>query len=327
MPDTDQLAVLRRMRNEGRISDEEYQDLAQGYAPAQQGTEAIVEPADPIHEAPGEDGPSVLVTPADEPVPDGEAPDHTEASTFLPMPSLREGISPTYVTTLALAGVFLVVASSLGLLSWVITITVIGLLATTLIEGWRKITLIGAAAVAVIMAIGLVMSLGGSPEPVQAAPGTLPPQDPHPPVAGSLGIYMDQITDAWNEVAAPPRIVKGLTRHNETGEYDTFIYRFGAWGRVAGAYDPADEVLYALLVTGQMSAEDTDQLYIHLCHLAAPYSQECIDSYHAQGLEGGVLDDFADTHHEAEWMLDDQTWRLEIEQNVLTIRVFGEDAA
>lgn len=316
MADTDQLAAIRQMRSEGRISDEEYQDLAQRHTPDQQDREPTDGGDARNDEEPQSDG----TRPGD------DAPEHVETTPLIPSPSLRESISSSYVTSLALATVLLLVAGSLGMLPWIVTVTVIGLLATTLIEGWQKVTLIGAVAVAVIMLIGMVMSLAPAPEPVAAVPVTAPPQDPHPPVPGSLGIYMDQITDSWNTVDAPPRIIKGLTRHNETGEYDTFIYRFGAWGRVAGAYDPATEVLYALLVTGQLSNEETGQLYLHLCHLAAPFSQECIDSYHSEGLEGGVLDDFANTSHEAEWTLDDQTWRLEIDQNVLTIRVFGEDA-
>jgi hypothetical protein len=61
--------------------------------------------------------------------------------------------------------------------------------------------------------------------------------------------------------------------------------------------------------------------------MAAPYSQECVDSYHQHGLDGGTLDDFADIEHEAEWALGEDTWRLRIEGNVMTIRVFGSDAA
>ena len=32
-PDNDQLTVLRRLQSEGRITDDEYQDLAKGFAP------------------------------------------------------------------------------------------------------------------------------------------------------------------------------------------------------------------------------------------------------------------------------------------------------
>ena len=166
-----------------------------------------------------------------------------------------------------------------------------------------------------------------SPPPVQAVAATVPPQDQQTPVEGSLDIYMDQITESWNSVDGPPPIIRGLTRYNETGEYDTFIYRWGEWGRLAGAYDPETDLLYALLVSGQMSAEGTDQLYIPLCFMVAPYSQECVDAYYEHGLDGETLAEYDGVDHETEWTFDDQTWRLEIVDNVMTIRVFGADAA
>ena len=156
---------------------------------------------------------------------------------------------------------------------------------------------------------------------------TVPPANPYPPIPGSLGIYMEQLPDLWNEVSGPPQITRGLTRHNEIGEYDTFIYRFGEWGRVAGAYSPNTDAVYALLVTGQFSGEGTDQLYLHTCHLVAAYSPDCIQSYQDVGLAGLMLAEYADQTREAEWTVGESTWRLEIAGNVLTIRVYGPDAA
>ena len=303
-PVTDQLAALRRLRSEGRITDEEYESLTEGIV-----TSAATTPDLP--DGPGEEGP----TPAN----DALAP--------LPKPSLRKDIAANYVVVLLLAAAGFVLASSLGLLSWLVSIPAILLLITTLFEGWRKVTLTGAALTVVVMLIGFVASAADTPEPPPTVAATLPLPDPHPPIPGSLDIYMDQVADSWNTVDAAPEIIKGLTRHNETGEYDTFIYRFGEWGRVAGAYDPETEAIYALLVTGQFTAEATHQLYLPLCFMVAPYSQACVDSYHEHGLDGGTLEDFADIEHEAEWVLDEDTWRLQIEGNVLTIRVFGSDAA
>jgi hypothetical protein len=54
-----------------------------------------------------------------------------------------------------------------------------------------------------------------------------------------------------------------------------------------------------------------------------PYSQECIGNYFEKGLADGTLVDFQNVSHQAEWQLDDQTWRLDIAGNVLTIRVLG----
>jgi hypothetical protein len=307
MPENEQLAALRRMKNEGRISDGEFDRLARGL---------FLGPPD--EESPEEEPGESSIEP---PVGRGSPP-------RFEMPSLRPGVSANFIIGLGLLALFLIAASVAGLVPWLSTIALILLLGTTIIEGWRKITMIGAIAVGVIAVINIVGSLTDQPAPTQpVVVATTTPTDPHPPVPGSLNIYMDQITDAWNTVDGPPRIIKGLTRHNETGEYDTFIYRWGEWGRLAGAYDPDNEVLYALLVSGQLGKEETGQLYLPLCFMVAPYSQACVDAYFEHGLAGGVLEDYAGVDHETEWQYEDQTWRIEIAQNVMTIRVFGADAA
>lgn len=305
----DRLAVLRRMRKEGRISREEFDQLSGGHRRPQETPDPIVDQdiRSPDDALSGNE-------PTEEPTPTVQL-------------TLRKDLSGMYLTGLAIAAAALIAAASLGALPWFVSLSAVLLLATTLFKGLRMLTRVGAVAVAMIVIIGAISSLGGD-EPAIApqAAGTPPPKEPHPPVPGSLGIYMDQVAELWNSVDGPPRIVRGLTRHNEIGEYDTFLYRFGEWGRVAGAFDPDNEVLYALLAAGQFSGEGTDQLYLHLCFMVAPFSQECIGSYHELGLGGGTLDEFLDIPHEAEWKLGEHTWRLEIDQNVVTIRVYGEDA-
>ncbi len=315
----DQLAVLRRIRSEGRISDGEYDDLAKGLVTL---ADAATEVDDEVDDAIDEQ----LLSGETE----GATPDHPpEPLNFLPRPTFRRDLSPNQLGALLIAAIALLVVSWLGMLPWFVSLLGILVLLTTVLEGWRKVTLIGGAAVAVITVISLVFSGGSAPDPPAGQPiaATPPSQDPYPPIPGSLGIYMDQVTELWNTVDGPPRIMRGLTRHNETGDYDTFIYRFGEWGRLAGAYDPDNDAVYALLVTGQFSGAATDQLYLGLCFVVAPYSQECIDSYSQVGLDGGTLQDFVDRPHQAEWTLDGHYWNLEIDGNVMTIRVYGEDVA
>lgn len=326
----DQLAVLRRLKEEGQISSREYEDLTKGLVSP---TPASEEPSEELEEDPA-DGPESLPSGQDEneetPGQSTEADpgrDSSDSAEPLLQFRFREDLSVNYLGSLLIVTIVLLVTSSLGWLSWAVTIPAIVVLLTTLLQGWRMVTVAGSVLVALIVILGVVMSAVGDTPDEQAATVTLPPQDPHPPIPGSLGVYMDQITDLWNTVDSPPRITKGLTRYNETGEYDTFLYRFGEWGRLAGAYDPDNEAVYALLITGGFSGAATDQLYLHLCYVVAPYSQECIDAYYREGLGEGTLEDFTDVSHEAEWALGDQTWRLEIDQNVMTIRVYGSDAA
>ena len=321
----DQLAVLRRLKEEGQISDGEYENLSRGLVSPAPASEGTVE--DPREEPPGD-------IEADQPAPDGDGAGAVETGASpadTPEPLLqfkfREDLSVNYLGSLLITSIVLTVAASLGWLSWTVSIPAMIVLLTTLFQGWRMVTVAGAVVVAVIVVIGVMMTATGDTPSEQAETVRLQPQDPYPPVPGSLGVYMDQIPDLWNTVDTPPRITKGLTRYNETGEYDTFLYRFGEWGRLAGAFDPDNEAVYALLITGRFSGEATDQLYLHLCYVVAPFSQECIDSYYQEGLDGGTHEDFTDIAHEAEWALGDHTWRLEIDQNVMTIRVYGADAA
>lgn len=303
--DSDNLSVLRRMRSEGRISDDEFREL----------TRWLSADGDRLDD---DSAPEEVVPPSVE----GE---HLVEQAG-PQVKLRSGLSSAYVLSLAICAVLLVVATAAGMMSWLLTITIIVLLATTLLEGARILTVIlGIIAAAVVIA-SLVSSIGGgAPETVQQVAVSTPAPKPDP-AAGSLGLYLDEVTGSWNTVETPPEIIKGLTRYNETGEYDTFIYRFGEWGRLAGAFDPDTEAVYALMATGWLSEPATASLFLHLCHMTAPYSPECIAAYQDQGLGGGSLADFTDVARRTEWKLGDHTWRLTIENNVLTLRLFGADA-
>ena len=296
----DQLAVLNRLRTEGQITDEEFEDLAQNlHAPDEtpDATETS-EPSDPEPQPPSELWP----------------------------PRVRDDLTVNLATLLATVSLGLLVFSLLGMLSWLISLPAIAVLASVVLEGWRKLTLVGSVFVIVLALIGFALS---NDEPVveQTAPVVDTAEDQGAPVPGSLGIYVEDITESWNTVEGSTRITRGLTHHNEVGEYDTFIYRFGEWGRVAGAYDPDTEAVYALLVTGQLSEPATSQLYQHLCFVVAPFSQDCLASYQREGLGDESLEAYVDTPYRSEWALGEHTWRLEIEQNVLTVRVYGEDAA
>lgn len=304
-----QLAVLRRMRTEGRITDEEYEDLAKGFVA--------------VNPVPVEPDGEVENVSEDEPTAEAEP---RSADEFLP-PTFRHDLTSRQVGAVLVASIVVFVISSQGLLSWFIGMPAILLLLTTFLDGWRRVTIIGVGVLAAITIVSLVISVGPNSPKEQTVAVPSPPQDPYPPIPGSLGIYMGQLTEAWNTVDGPPLISRGLTRHNEIGEYDSFIYRFGEWGRLAGAYDPGNEALYALVATAQFSGAGADQLYLHLCFVVAPYSQECIESYNNQGLDGGTLEAFANTSRQSEWTLGEHVWRLQIDRNVLTIRVYGADAA
>lgn len=317
-PGDDQLAVLHRLQTEGQITATEYAHLAAGIASSRSPNEDKPQAAKP-DEVPDEDAeldpenPDLEAAPAGDPL-------------ALPAPRLRQDLSAPYIALIAFAATGLIFAGAIDLLSWFVALSAAVLLATTLVEGWRLVTISGTLLVAGMILIGFVVSLGETPPTPPAATVASPaPQEPAEDIPGSLGIHMDEVTDAWNSLDGEPRITKGLTRYNETGEYDTFIYRFGEWGRLAGAFDPDTEALYAVLAAGWLTEAPTSQLYLRLCFMVAPYSQECVDSYFEQGLGEAPLDELEGPYR-SEWEVADHTWRLEIEENLLTIRVFGADA-
>ncbi|MCO6502354.1 MAG: hypothetical protein J5I28_04655 [Acidimicrobiales bacterium] len=184
---------------------------------------------------------------------------------------------------------------------------------------WVVIALV--AAVLVILTINLWPRSNSNFAEAPAPVGTVPTT---PAAAGdSLGIRLPDLTERWNEVTSPPAITKGIPRTPETGRFDAFTYRFNDSSVVAGAYDDRTEDIYALLVRSWLSDENSHRLVIHLCHVVHPHSPACLEKYQNEGLSGGVLEDFRDLGHRAEWSIDGVRWRLEIEENIQTIRAIA----
>lgn len=305
----EQLTVLHRLQSEGRITAAEYSHLVAGLGGSDQ------------------DEPGLEYTDAD-PSPDGSVPpeDGSEPTLGLPAPRLRDGLTGSMFVLAGVVGLGLIIAASTGLISWLFTLPALGVLATTLLDGWGVVTRVGTVILAGAVVIWALSSLDGADQPIPATTvATLPPPI-EAAAEGSLGLRMDEIADTWNTLDGEPRITKGLTRYSESGDYDTFVYRFGDWGRLAGAYDRETDSVYALMATGRLDQPATSLFYLRLCFMTAPYSQECVDSYLEHGLGDIVVEDREDEYRE-EWTVGAHTWRLTIEGDLMTIRVFGADAA
>lgn len=316
-PKDDQLMLLQRMRSEGRLTQAEFDELAGG----RQSRTALEEPSF----APLESGASEHAEPDVDEAVGEESPDEGHTPLWPPIP--RTDLSTNYRLGIGIISLIFMALSAIGVVSWVITILVIGVLATTLFAGWGKVTAVGGLVLAAVVVIAATSSLGGGSQGDSAPTATMAPAAPSVAPEGSLGLFMDDVTDLWNTIDGDPQIRSGITRHNEIGEFDTFIHRFGDGSQLAGAYGPTDDAVYALLASGPFPSDATAQMYLRLCFMTAPYSQECIDAYNEQGLAGLTLDEYVDTSHQTEWMVGEQTWRLEIGQNLLAIRVYGPDAA
>lgn len=298
---SEQLAALDQMRTEGRISQEEYEDLRVGILGPDEDTSAA-------------DDPDESTSAADDP-----------RTVEVAIPRLRSDRSLAFVAGIVLTSVVLLVIAVVGVLPWFASILAVTALVATLFE---KGTWVSGAAV-VGLGVILVISLTGASNTPDAETSPVLATTPQAlePVPGSLGLYVDDLADLWNTVSEPPEIRGAFTRYSESGDYDSFLYRFGDWGRFAGAYDRENDAVYALAAAGQFHEAAVAHLYLHLCYVVEPFSQECIDSYFEKGLEGGVLDDYIDGSHSASWQLGDNRWSVEIAGNVLTIRVLSPDVS
>lgn len=310
----DRLGVLSRLKEEGRITEKEYEDLHR------QILELAAVPHQPAEEA--DDGDPGGESAAESLPVEGEDADTAWDFTW---PAIRENLSLHYLGILVVTAAILMLAATLDMVPWLVSIVGITALLATLVEHGSWVAIVGGLAIAFI-GVGALLGIGDDP-PAFDSPADVSspvPTTPDADVPGSLGIRLDELADLWNGVAGQPAISRGFVKNSEPGQYDSFIYRFGDWGRLAGAYDPSNDSIYALVATGQMSREATGQMYLHLCVVLHPYSQECIDAYHREGLGDRSLLDFDGLRHETSWVMDEQTWQLTIEGNVLTIRVLGE---
>lgn len=288
---SDQLAALDRMREEGRISPEEYDDLRRGILPAEDST--------------------------------GEEDESEPAEVHLP--KLRSDRSISFVAAILLASVVVILVAYLDVLPWLAAVLGVIALAATLFEKGIWVSV----AACVGLGVFLITSLTGASANTEseAAPFVDATPAAKEPVAGSLGMYVEDLPELWNTVSDPPEIRGAFTRYTESGEYDSFLYRFGDWGRFAGAYDRENDAIYALAASGQFHNAAVADLYLHLCYIVEPFSQECIEAYFEEGLEGGVLDDYIDGSHQASWQLGANTWSVEIDGNVLTLRVLSPEVS
>ena len=182
----------------------------------------------------------------------------------------------------------------------------------------------GAAALLVAL-FGIALFDGGDVPQVQAA-GLAAAAAPivEEPVVGSLGIRLQEIEQAWNDAGIPPQIRGAFALTPDPGPLDTFLYRFDQGAVVAGAYEPGEGVVYALMLRVGLGHEAISDLNSHLCHLLHPYDQACLDAFADEtGVNGTSVSDFEGRDHAVEWSYEGNTWRLSISGDVETVRVIA----
>jgi hypothetical protein len=233
------------------------------------------------------------------------------------------GLPRVYVIAGAAALLTLLFGVHFDPLAWVAAGVGVVALKSTSFERGRWLAL-SALALGLGFTLVNLLNMGGS-TPAAASPGSVAqPSTPGEPPADSLGVRFEELTDRWNDFEAPPLIVKGISISPESGPLDSFIYRFDNNSVLAGAYNPDDGYLYALMVKANMSLGSISNVYTHLCYLLYPGTQDCLDAWvHSSGLFGKTADEIADLDYETDWSFNDKQWRLSIDNNVETIRVLA----
>lgn len=234
--------------------------------------------------------------------------------------------SPIYLASLLSASGLLVLAAALDYFPWLGSIVGVVVLLATMFRGGRWVAAVGCFAIAVVVVVNAwpeeqtladVRGTGGGIPAVGADAVDEAPE-------GSLGFELGEVTALWNEIDQGPGIRRGLVRTPERGRFDGFVYQFDEDSSLAGAYDPDDEYVYALLASVRLRHDSAEDFYLHLCYMVHPFSQECIDGYLEKGLGGGSLESFVGVEHSAEWVIEDVTWRLDIAGNVQQLRALGD---
>jgi hypothetical protein len=141
---------------------------------------------------------------------------------------------------------------------------------------------------------------------------------------GSLGIEFTDLKEGWNAIPDPPLIVKGVTTSPEVGALDSFLYRFDGAAILAGAYDPSDGYVYALMAKAGIRHEARSNMFVHLCYLLYPGTQDCFDTFiEESGVYGKTAEELAESDQFSSWEFKGNEWRVEVVDDIETIRVLG----
>ncbi len=310
----DDLRDLALMLDEGKITQHEYEVVK---------TEILAAPAD-------EWAPSAVAVATVEPESDvaGEAdsePTEDPESAPADWLTFAKEIPPLYWASVAASLLTVFFGGSLRPMAWITTGVATAALVKVRQPAMRWMAWTGLIVGLAFTAIGLFGS--GTAGTVEARPlpsGSSGPQQLDEVPVGSLGIEFGDLIQGWNGVPDPPHILKGISTNPEPGPLDSFLYTFDTGAVLAGAYNPTDGYVYALMAKVNLGDPSFSNFYVHLCYLLYPGTHECFDAYMADsGLYGKTADELSGSGHNSSYQFDGNEWRIEINREVLTLRVLG----
>ncbi|MGA7098321.1 MAG: hypothetical protein WB245_12225 [Acidimicrobiia bacterium] len=224
----------------------------------------------------------------------------------------------------AAAGLTLLIGGWVDPLGWLAAVLGGLALAVSQVDRWRWMAW---TALAVGLGFGFVGMFNiGAPPPVDTTNLSVTPSSPviEEPPADSLGVSFRDLTDRWNALDAPPMILTGISITPESGPLDSFVHRFDNNALVAGAYNPDDGYVYALMVRANLGHPAISNMYTHLCYLLYPGTQDCFNTFIDEShLFGKDLGDMADVTQDSDWTFEGNEWHLTLDKNVETIRVIA----
>jgi len=333
------LLELAQMLDQGKITQHEYdvvktelleapaEEWAMAGAPME--VEALPVEADPIPAgipAYSNGGRSHHDETADaEPADIGDGASESETKTDPDWLVFARQIPPLYWASIGAALLSIFFAGSFTPIAWVTGIVAAVALVRVKDQNMRWMAWTGLAVGVIFSMIGIVTS--GSAGSVDAAPlanTSAGPEDPAEIPVGSLGVEFSNLEEGWNALPDPPFILRGITTTPEAGVLDSFMYRFDEAALLAGAYNPSDGYIYALMAKTGVNHEARSNMYVHLCYLLYPGTQECFDTYIAEsGLYNRTAEEKDESDHAASWQFEGNEWRVEIANDIETIRVLG----
>jgi hypothetical protein len=320
------------MLNEGKITQKEYEVVKTELleAPAEEWGDSA--PLSEVEAIPVEDG----FVPVGIPVHSNGHKDHDDPGDDQPADEAEEKhdpdwlafakqIPPLYWASLGAALLAVFFAGLFTPIAWATVAVAAVALVRVKDEQMRWMAWSGLAVGVLFSMIGLFTSAtpgSVTAQPLPAAAGG--PEDPEEIPVGSLGVELSALSEGWNALPDPPFILKGITTTPEAGVLDSFMYRFDEAALLAGAYNPSDGYIYAFMAKTGIGHESRSNMFVHLCYLLYPGTQECFDTYiDESGLYGEPDEELPEDGYATSWMFEGNEWRVEVENEIETIRVLG----
>jgi hypothetical protein len=319
------LRDLARLLDEGKVSQSEYEVVKSEILAASPDEWASPPSTDARHAAHSNGSPSSGAHERLEQAEIDGAPVDPESKPGRPWVVFVKEIPPIYWAAMAATVATFLFGGAIIPIAWVTVVVGAVALVTSKTRNGRWMAWAG-------VVVGLLFSVSNvvfadQPRTVDAIPPTVtipgPESLPEIPV-GSLGIRFEELAERWNALEEPPYLLKGISTTPEAGPLDSFTYRFDGGAVLAGAYNPSDQFIYALMAKAGLRHELATGMYVHLCYLLYPGTHECFDAYvEESGVFGKTADELSDGDHNALWLFEGNEWRLDIADGVQTMRVLG----